>query len=71
MIVHPGHLELTLEVFVHRQSYAAATVMDWTRLRFAEKCRGHSAGVAWVANFNNGNCNHNHVTNNNYVRVVR
>ncbi len=31
MIVHPDHLELALEVYVNRQSYAAATVMDWTR----------------------------------------
>jgi hypothetical protein len=36
------------------------------------KCRGKSAGVAWVVNFNNGNCNHNNVDiNNNYVRAVR
>lgn len=36
------------------------------------KYRGNSAGVAWVANFNNGNCNNNDVANNNYyVRAVR
>jgi hypothetical protein len=35
------------------------------------KCRGNNASAAWVVNFNNGNCNHNEVGNNNYVRAVR
>jgi hypothetical protein len=46
--------------------------MDWTRvpaIRY-RKCRGKNAGVAWVVNFNNGNCNNN-LNNNNYVRAVR
>lgn len=59
-------------VFVNRQSYLPATRMDWTRvpaIRY-RKCRGKNAGVAWVVNFNNGNCNNN-LNNNNYVRAVR
>jgi len=31
----------------------------------------HSAGVAWVAYFDLGHCGHTHVTNYNFVRVVR
>ncbi len=30
-----------------------------------------SASNAWVVNFNNGNCNNNHINNKNYVRAVR
>lgn len=32
---------------------------------------GASESSCWVANFNNGNCNNQHVDNNNYVRLVR
>jgi len=31
----------------------------------------HSAGVAWVADFDSGNCGHDRVTINDFVRVVR
>lgn len=40
-------------------------------LRKDRKCRGKNAGAAWNVNFNNGNCNHNDLNNNNYVRAVR
>jgi len=30
-----------------------------------------SAGRAWNVNFDNGNCNHNDIDNDNYVRAVR
>ncbi len=69
MIVHPDHPVVL--GYSQAGNPTPPAEMDWTRAFSGRKCRGHSASSAWVINFNNGNCNHNDLHNNNYVRAVR
>ena len=71
MIVHPGH---PATAGYSQAGNPTRCSMGWIGRGSAQaerKCRGKSAGRAWNVNFNNGNCNHNDVDNNNYVRAVR
>ncbi len=71
MIVHPSRLGasqgIRLPAAIPATSGIGRTWM-WTDTSQVE---GQSAGRAWHVNFNNGNCNHNDIGNNNYVRAVR
>ncbi len=74
MIVHPGHLK---DKIILRYSFTVTPIPMYgpglfgAFIQESRKFRGNGASVAWVVNFNNGNCNNNNFNNNNYVRAVR